>query len=214
MSSRSSLIIREGYPFIIPTALFSVFFAFMGMRWMALLFCVITFFVTWFFRNPERNTPAGDEILVSPADGRILKIEDIEGSPFGEGRRRKISIFMNVFNVHVNRAPCSGKIQSIRYHKGRFLSADLEKASELNEKNAILIRTDSGIDIVTIQIAGLIARRIVCWVKEGMQIRKGERFGLIRFGSRLEVMLPLEAKISVREGDRVKAGETPIGSLI
>ena len=214
MSSRNSLIIREGYPFIIPLALFSVFLAFVGMRWLALLFCVLTFFVTWFFRNPERHIPAGDEIIVSPADGRILKIEEVEGSPFGEGRRRKISIFMNVFNVHVNRAPCSGKIQSIRYHKGRFLSANLEKASELNEKNAILIRTDSGIDIVTIQIAGLIARRIVCWIKEEMHIQKGERFGMIRFGSRLEVIMPLEAKVSVHEGDRVKAGETPIGCLL
>jgi len=214
MSSRNSLIIREGYPFIIPLALFSVFLAFVGMRWLVLLFCVLTFFVTWFFRNPERHIPAGDEIIVSPADGRILKIEEVEGSPFGEGRRRKISIFMNVFNVHVNRAPCSGKIQSIRYHKGRFLSANLEKASELNEKNAILIRTDSGIDIVTIQIAGLIARRIVCWIKEEMHIQKGERFGMIRFGSRLEVIMPLEAKVSVHEGDRVKAGETPIGCLL
>jgi len=214
MSSRSRLIIRDGYPFIIPLALFSVFLAFMGMRWLALLFFVLTFFVTWFFRNPERHVPAGDEIIVSPADGRILKIEEIEGSPFGGGRRRKVSIFMSVFNVHVNRAPCSGTIQSIRYHKGRFFSADLDKASELNENNAILIRTDTGIDIVTIQIAGIIARRIVCWIKEGMHIQKGERFGMIRFGSRLEVVLPLEAKVSVREGERVKAGETPIGSLI
>jgi phosphatidylserine decarboxylase len=214
MSSRSSLIIRDGYLFIIPLALFSVFVAFIGMRWLFLLFFVLTFFVTWFFRNPERHIPAGDEIIVSPADGRILKIEEIEGSPFGGERRRKVSIFMSVFNVHVNRAPCSGTIQSIRYHKGRFFSADLDKASELNENNAILIKTDKGIDIVTIQIAGLIARRIVCWIKEGMHIQKGERFGMIRFGSRLEVVLPLEAKVSVREGERVKAGETPIGSLI
>jgi phosphatidylserine decarboxylase len=214
MSSRSSLIIRDGYPFIIPLALISVFLAFMGMRWLVLLFFVLTFFVTWFFRNPERHIPAGDEIIVSPADGRILKIEEIEGGPFGGGRCRKVSIFMSVFNVHVNRAPCSGTIQSIRYHKGRFFSADLDKASELNENNAILIRTDTGIDIVTIQIAGLIARRIVCWIKEGMHIQKGERFGMIRFGSRLEVLLPLEAKVRVREGERVKAGETPIGSLI
>lgn len=214
MSSRSSLIIREGYPFIIPTALFSVFFAFMGMRWVALIFCALTFFVTWFFRNPERHIPAGDEIIVSPADGRILKIEEVERSPFGGGRFRKISIFMNVFNVHVNRAPCSGKIQSIRYHKGRFLSANLDKASEQNEQNAILIQTDSGVDIITIQIAGLIARRIVCWIREGMHIQKGERFGMIRFGSRLEVMMPHNAKVSVRVGDQVKAGETPIGILI
>lgn len=213
MDSHRSAIIRDGYPFIIPPALLCVFLILTGMNRPALLLGILTFFVAWFFRNPERHAPEGDDVIVSPADGRILKIEEVEGGPFGAGRRRKISIFMNVFNVHVNRAPCAGKIESIRYHPGRFLSADLDKASELNERNTILIRMDSGMDIVTIQVAGLIARRIVCWIKEGMQIQKGERFGMIRFGSRLEVLLPLETKVVIREGDRVRAGETSIGCL-
>lgn len=118
---------------------------------------------------------------------------------------------MNVFNVHVNRAPCSGVIESIRYKKGSFLSADKDSASEQNEKNALLIRTGEGRKLVTVQVAGLVARRIVCWLKEGMEVRKGERFGMIRFGSRLDVFLPRDASVSVKIGDTVRAGETPIG---
>jgi len=213
MSSRQSLIIEEGWPFIIPLLIAGIFTGWLGWCWIALIFSFLTLFVIWFFRNPERKIPEGDENIVSPADGRVLRVEDVSAEPLCEGPRKKISIFMNVFNVHVNRAPCSGRIESIRYHPGRFLSADLDKASELNEKNAIHIRTDSGIDILTVQIAGLIARRIVCWVQEGMQIRKGERFGMIRFGSRLEVFLPPDSEIRVREGDRVKAGETLIGCI-
>jgi phosphatidylserine decarboxylase len=120
---------------------------------------------------------------------------------------------MNVFNVHVNRIPCSGQIQTIAYHKGMFLTANLDKASDSNERNSIVIRTDDGRDIMAVQIAGLIARRIVCWIKEGMDVRKGERFGLIRFGSRLDVYLPLDSTITVKIGDRVRAGETPLGGL-
>jgi len=213
MTSRNSVIIGEGYPFIIPPAILCLLFAFAGMGAAAFFFALLTLFVTCFFRNPERRIPDGADLIVSPADGRVLRIEEVEGSPFGEGRRKKVSIFMTVFNVHVNRAPCSGTVQSVRYHKGRFLSANLDKASELNERNAILVLTDSGREVITVQIAGLIARRIVCWIREGMRVQKGERFGLIRFGSRLEVVLPQDSKIEVREGDRVKAGETPLGRL-
>ncbi len=213
MDSRDNWIVREGYPFIFPLAIVTLVFAYAGLFWTAFFFFLITFFVTWFFRNPARRVPAGEGIVVSPADGRVLKIEDVEGGSLLNGRRRKISIFMNVFNVHVNRSPCSGTVTAIRYHKGKFLSADLDKASELNERNEILIRTREGVDILTVQIAGLIARRIVCWIKEKMYVNIGERFGMIRFGSRLEVFLPIEAKVLVKEGDRVKAGETLIGSL-
>jgi phosphatidylserine decarboxylase len=120
---------------------------------------------------------------------------------------------MNIFNVHVNRLPCSGTVKMIRYNKGGFSPANLDKASFLNEQNAVLIETDKGKQILTVQIAGLIARRIVCWISEGMRVERGERFGLIRFGSRLDVYLPTEAKILVKVGDKVKAGETPIGDL-
>jgi phosphatidylserine decarboxylase len=125
----------------------------------------------------------------------------------------KISIFMNVFNVHVNRIPCSGEVSAIRYKPGKFLSANLDKASALNERNSVMIRTDDGREIMIVQIAGLIARRIVCWLKEGIKVKKGERFGLIRFGSRVEVFLPLGSTLLVKIGDKVKAGETPIGEL-
>ena len=120
---------------------------------------------------------------------------------------------MNVFNVHVNRRPYPGRVDVIQYKKGKFFSANLDKASSLNERNSVLIKTDDGREILTIQIAGIIARRIVCWITEGIKIERGQRFGLIRFGSRLEVFLPLDSTISVEVGDRVKGGETPIGYL-
>lgn len=118
---------------------------------------------------------------------------------------------MNVFNVHVNRMPYAGRVEGIRYQKGNFFSADLDKASELNEKNAVFLKTDGDTGILIVQIAGLIARRIVCWIREGMYVKKGDRFGMIRFGSRVELFLPAEARVIIKEGDRVKAGETPIG---
>jgi phosphatidylserine decarboxylase len=120
---------------------------------------------------------------------------------------------MNVFNVHVNRIPCKGEVRFVRYREGKFLSANLDKASALNERNIILLRITDGREIMTVQIAGLIARRIVCWLKEGMQVNTGERFGLIRFGSRVELFLPLDSTILVRIGDKVRAGESPIGEL-
>ncbi|MEA1970849.1 MAG: phosphatidylserine decarboxylase, partial [Thermodesulfobacteriota bacterium] len=123
-------------------------------------------------------------------------------------------IFMNIFNVHVNRAPCAGTVKKISYRKGKFFPANLDKASALNERNLVLIETVDGIQILTIQIAGIIARRIVCWVKEGLEVQKGERFGLIKFGSRLEVFMPLGSTIHVKVGDKVRAGETRIGYLI
>jgi phosphatidylserine decarboxylase len=129
------------------------------------------------------------------------------------GRFKKISIFMNVFNVHVNRAPYGGKIEKICYHKGKFLSANLDKASAENERNEIMIRTNDGRVIWTVQIAGLVARRIVCWTREGAMINKGERFGLIRFGSRVEVFLPSDSRIVVNLDDKVRAGQTPLGYL-
>jgi phosphatidylserine decarboxylase len=125
----------------------------------------------------------------------------------------KISIFMNVFSVHVNRVPYSGEVAAIRYRTGKFISANLDKASAFNERNLLLIRTDDGREIMVAQIAGLIARRIVCWVKEGMQVKKGERFGMIRFGSRVEVYLPPDSRLCVKIGEKVRAGETPIGEL-
>jgi phosphatidylserine decarboxylase len=211
--NHNTIIVREGLPFIIPLGVFTVALAFFDFKGIAFVFFIATVFVAWFFRNPERNTPVDTKAVISPADGEIIKIEDSMENDLLKAPAKKISIFMNVFNVHVNRIPYTGKIARIHYDKGSFFSANLDKASNLNEKNSILIRTDDGKEILTVQIAGLIARRIECWVKEGMHLLKGERFGLIRFGSRLEVFLPSDSVISVHVGDKVKAGETQIGWL-
>ena len=208
-----SPIAREGYPFIILTAALTLAAFFLGMPQIAFLLLLATGFVVWFFRNPERNYPGGEKLVISPADGKVIRIEEIGGHELLPGASRKISIFMNVFSVHVNRFPYSGRIEAIRYDPGKFLSANLDKASSDNERNAVLIRTEEGRLILIIQIAGLVARRIVCWVKEGMSAGKGERFGMIRFGSRVEVLLPADTDILVKVGDNVRAGETPIGGL-
>jgi phosphatidylserine decarboxylase len=208
-----SYIIPEGFPFIIPLGVVAVIMFIAGFTWIAVLFLFLALFVIWFFRNPERKMPENPLQIISPADGKVIGIEEVAGEPHPESFRLKISIFMNVFNVHVNRIPFSGKVFSIDYKPGKFLSANLDKASALNERNAVLIRTDDGREIRVVQIAGLIARRIVCWLKEGMKVTKGERFGLIRFGSRVELFLPLGSILLVKKGDKVRAGETPIGEL-
>ena len=209
-----SVIAHEGYPFIVFSLIVTVFVAFLGGNWwLTCFFALLTVFIVCFFRNPERFFENDEKILISPADGRVIKILDVKVDGTISGKFKKISIFMNVFNVHVNRAPYEGKIEAINYHEGKFFSANLDKASQDNERNEVLIRTEDGRFIWTVQIAGLIARRIVCWVKPGMNIRKGERFGLICFGSRVDVYLPEDSKISVKLKDKVKAGQTILGYL-
>jgi len=203
----------EGFPFIIPLAIATLLAFLAGFRGISIFLLLMTLFVLWFFRNPQRKTPEREGLVISPADGRVIRIEETTSDEMPGRTFRKISIFMNVFNVHVNRIPCSGKVRFVRYRKGKFLSADLDKASALNERNTLLLQTADGREIITVQIAGLIARRIVCWLKEGMQVRSGERFGLIRFGSRVEVFLPPGSTLLVKVGEKVRAGETPIGEL-
>lgn len=211
--NHSGYIISEGIPFIIPLGLITVIAFFAGFTWIAVFLLLLTIFVIWFFRNPERTVSGNPLELISPADGKVIGIEEVASEEHPERTLMKISIFMNIFNVHVNRIPLSGEVRSIRYKPGKFLSADLDKASALNERNTVLIRTEDGREIRVVQIAGLIARRIVCWLKEGMKVTKGARFGLIRFGSRVELFLPLETMLRVKKGDKVRAGETPIGEL-
>lgn len=208
-----SVIAGGGYPFIILSLVTTVFIAFFGIGWLTILFTLLTFFITWFFRNPERYFQEEEKVLISPADGRIIKIEDVEVNGTISGNFKKISIFMNVFNVHVNRAPYAGEIEAINYHEGKFFSANLDKASLDNERNEIMIRTEDGRSLWVVQIAGLIARRIVCWINVGNIVKKGERIGLIRFGSRVDVYLPPDSRISVKLRDKVKAGETILGYL-
>ena len=210
----SRYIIEEGTPFIISSLIIAVLVLLSGLEVLSILFFCIALFITWFFRNPKRNPPEKETLIVSPADGRVIKIEEARSEEIPGQTLRKISIFMTLFNVHVNRNVCSGQVQAIRYRKGKFFSANLDKASEFNERNTVVIKMADGRQIVTIQIAGLVARRIVWWIKENDTVRKGERFGMIRFGSRLEVFMPLSSALLVKIGDKVKAGETPIGELI
>ena len=211
--NHTSYIISEGIPFIIPLGVITLIAFFAGFTWIAAPFLLLTLFVTWFFRNPERAAPENPLLLISPADGKVIGIEEVPSVEHPDRTILKISIFMNIFNVHVNRIPLSGEVCSVRYKPGKFLSANLDKASALNERNTVLIRTEDGREIRVVQIAGLIARRIVCWLKEGMKVTKGERFGLIRFGSRVELFIPLGTMLRVKKGDKVRAGETPIGEL-
>jgi phosphatidylserine decarboxylase len=211
--NHDNIIAHEGYPFIIFSLVVTFFVAFLGLCWLIISFVFITFFIVWFFRNPKRSFQDEEKVLISPADGKIIKIENVEVNGTISGRFKKISIFMNVFNVHVNRAPYSGKIEAINYHEGKFFSANLDKASQDNERNEIMIRTEDGRRVWIVQIAGLIARRIVCWVDVGANIKKGERCGLIRFGSRVDVYLPEDSIISVQLKDKVKAGHTSLGYL-
>ncbi|PKN70472.1 MAG: phosphatidylserine decarboxylase family protein [Deltaproteobacteria bacterium HGW-Deltaproteobacteria-12] len=208
-----SIIAQEGYPFIVFSLIITVFVAFLGICWLLILSALISFFIIWFFRNPERYFREEEKVVISPADGKVIKVENIEMAGSMAGKYQKISIFMNVFNVHVNRIPYNGKIEAIDYHEGKFVSANLDKASSDNERNAIKILTENGSVIWAVQIAGLIARRIVCWVKKGDTVKKGERFGLIRFGSRVDVYLPESSRIAVKIGQKVKAGESPLGYL-
>jgi len=209
----NSIIAYEGFPFIILSLIFTAFAAFFAVLWLTVLLAALTVFIICFFRNPERHFVDDEKLVICPADGKIIRIEDVDVSGTITGRFKKISIFMNVFNVHVNRVPCGGTIEKIHYHKGRFLSANLDKASAENERNEIMIRTKEGRAVWVVQIAGLIARRIVCWTQEGATMQKGERFGLIRFGSRVEVFLPPDSRVAVKLNDKVRAGQTPLGYL-
>ena len=180
-----------------------------------LLAFVLTIFALWvayFFRDPERQGARGPEVVIAPADGKVVLISEVDEPTFMGGRAKRVSIFMNVFNVHVNRYPVSGTVKYLHYSKGKFLNAAAEKSSEENEQSSVGIETPRGRVLVR-QIAGLIARRIVTYSKEGEQVQQGDRMGLIRFGSRVDVFLPLDAVIKVKVGDITIAGTTVIAEL-
>ena len=219
MKNRNTPIAREGYPFI---TLFAIL-AFTGMffAWSfsaAFIFCIavffllLTFFTIYFFRNPERIPPEDESSLVAPADGVVIVADRVPNSPLG-CEAFKISIFMSVFNIHINRIPFSGKVVKVLHVPGAFFDARDERASFENERNTIILETDSGPLIAFVQIAGLIARRIVCYPEPGERLKRGERYGLIRFGSRVDVFLPVEVKPLVALGDKTIAGETVLARL-
>jgi phosphatidylserine decarboxylase len=202
---------KAGYPFIFASAFATAVFALLGISWLAVLGLVVTGFICFFFRDPDRLVPGGDGMIVSPADGKVIKVEPVAQTPYFEGACTRVSVFMSVFNVHVNRSPYEGTIRSVDYHPGKFFSANLDKASKDNEHNALMLESQSGKRIGFVQIAGLVARRIICAVQPGDSLKRGQRFGLICFGSRLDIYLPTETEIKVSVGDKVQAGSTILG---
>jgi phosphatidylserine decarboxylase len=203
----------EGVPFILATGGLTAAGWMAGLGWPTGVLGALTLFVTWFFRNPARLIPSGEHLVVSPGDGTVVAVEEEFEHRFLKTPTIRISIFLNVFNVHINRMPMAGIVREVLYQPGRFLAANKPGASIQNEQNALLIERADGTRVLCVQIAGLIARRIVCWVKPGEQVEKGERFGLIRFGSRMDVYLPQSSAVTVKVGDKVKGGSSIVGEL-
>ena len=205
---------REGLPFITVWSAITCVFLYFGLLFLGIFAGVLSLFTIYFFRDPNRDNQVHEKTVLTPADGKILGIRHLKESnnPLGKSAI-KVSIFMSIFNVHVNRIPTAGRILKIIYNPGKFFSANMDKASEQNENNRIILETNDGREIVFVQIAGLIARRIVCWIKEGVEVQAGQRFGLIRFGSRLDIYLPDDTKLLIQPKNKVKAGKTIIGYL-
>ena len=216
MSTIPSIKIRpEGRPFI---AIFIAitFILFTITQWLGFIGLILIGWCIYFFRDPDRVTPLEKGLIISPADGVIQMIIDAAPPPelnMGDAPMRRVSIFMNVFDCHVNRIPIDGEVVKNSYRPGKFLNASLDKASEGNERRSLVIKTENGIEVAFVQIAGLIARRIICWAEEGQSLRTGERYGMIRFGSRVDVYLPKKSRLLVIPGQRAVAGETPIAQL-
>jgi phosphatidylserine decarboxylase len=203
----------EGWPFIAFFAFLTLVTAMLEFVTGSIFFLIITCFVLWFFRDPERFVPFEEDAVVSPADGKVIIIKEVEDDRFTGLKAQKISIFMNVFNVHVNRIPIAGKVEKVLYKPGKFYNADSRKAELENEYCASVLTTNSGKKLAVVQISGLIARRIVCWIEPGDKLRTGERIGLIRFGSRVDIYLPPEADLKVEVGDMVRGGESLLARL-
>ncbi len=206
------IIAREGWPFLAIAVAVSLAVGFFLGWWWSLPFWAAALFILQFFRDPPRQAPDDPLAVVAPADGRIVVIGKAH-DPYLKREAQKISVFMNVFNVHSNRAPVDGVVKEKWYFPGHFLNAALDKASLDNERSALWIRTPDGQDVTCVQIAGLIARRILCYVEPGAELRKGERFGFIRFGSRVDVYLPLDANVDAAFGDKVYAAESLLARL-
>ena len=206
---------RAGWPFIAAFAGAAVVLWWISLS-LGLAGVVLTAWCTYFFRDPERVTPIRDGLIVSPADGVVQMIDQAplpKELGMGLEPRNRIAIFMNVFNVHVNRVPVGGTVSGASYHPGKFLNATLDKASKFNERQSLCVTTEDGVDVAFVQIAGLLARRIICNVDQGDMVRTGERFGMIRFGSRVEVYLPADVEPLVSVGQNSIAGETVIADI-
>lgn len=206
-------IVKEGFPFLGIGAGVALLLGLLGWTVVAVAAAGLTLFAAWFFRNPARVIPQGPGLVVAPGDGTVIAIEEEFESRFLKDRSVRLTIFLNVFDVHVNRIPCEGVVEDIQYQRGAFLLASNPEATLKNEQNALFLRTAQGAKVLCVQVAGLIARRIVCWLSPGERVMRGERFGLIRFGSRMDTYLPLGTELKVAVGQRVKGGETIVGVL-
>jgi len=206
-------IAKAGYPLLFGAAFITLVLALLALTPLALAALVGTLCIAGFFRDPDRLIPNRSGMVVSPADGRVISAERVRGTPFFDEEMRKVSIFMSVFNVHVNRIPVEGRVFNIRYQPGTFVAADRVEASMRNEHNAVFLETSDGRRVCVVQVAGLIARRIICQVQCDEVVRRGQRFGMICFGSRLDVYLPPDVTLAVSVGDKVQAGTSIIGSF-
>jgi len=204
---------KEGFPFIGVAAGVTLLIGWLGWTVAAIGAALLTLFVSWFFRNPARVVPQGPGLIVAPGDGKVIAIEEEFEPRYLKERSLRITIFLNVFDVHINRIPCEGIVEDVQYQPGLFLVASKPEATIKNEQNALMIKAKQGAKVLCVQVAGLIARRIVCWVAPKDRAVCGERFGLIRFGSRMDTFLPIGTAIRVAVGDRVKGGETILGEL-
>ncbi len=213
MQNQNKPVAVEGYPFIGLFGFVTLVFAMIGWGFLTFLALLLTLFTVYFFRNPERVVPEGEDLVVAPADGKVIFVGDIEEPRYFQERVTKVSIFMNVFNVHVNRAPCSGKVVEMYYQKGEFLNASLDKAAKCNEQGGILLEAENGSRILFVQIAGLVARRIVTYPVVGDLLQRGMRYGLIRFGSRVDIYFPKGSDVTITLGEKTVAGETVLGTL-
>ncbi len=202
----------EGWPFIIPLAIVTALLFALGWKNTGVVALALTLFVLFFFRDPERRIPEGKDLVVSPADGKIIVVKDVFEPAYLKQDVKQVSIFLSVFNVHVNRSPVDGKVELVKYNPGKFHVASVDKASLDNEQTAMVV-ANGQYKILVKQIAGLIARRIVCYAKAGDTIKRGDRYGLIRFGSRVDIFLPKNAEIKVKPGDRVKGARDVIAGM-
>ncbi len=212
MKTRTGFIARPGYRFLAA----SLGLALAGLVLGSLLVglgLVLTVFFAYFFRDPERAVPMGNGVIVAPADGKVIGHRTVREAHLLHQPAKMISIFMNVFDVHVNRAPVAGQVKALAYQPGRYVAADRPEAPQVNEQLAVLVENDSGRRLVYVQIAGLVARRIISYIQEGDRLETGERVGLICFGSRVDLYLPADTQVEVKVGDRVKAGVSVVGRL-
>lgn len=211
MSDRHPLIAREGWVHVVLVLVLAVAVT-VAWPWLSLPLWVLVVFILQFFRDPPRQVPDAPGAVVSPADGRVIQIGPAD-DPLLERPALKVSVFMNVFNVHANRIPAAGEIIKVKYTEGKFVNAALDKASAQNEANAMAVRTADEQEVTFIQVAGLIARRIMSYVKQGEQVGRGQRYGFIRFGSRVDVYLPEDAELKVALGDKVSGGSDILAVL-